>query len=63
MNRLGLEEMILLAPGNLDEAWREELVQWSSNKESHPVALTYCEPGSDAKRLLDEGFIWGLDSI
>ena len=57
-------EMILLTPHTLREDWENQLLKVSKYFETHPMALgKVIAPNQISNRIINNLFIWGLDSI
>lgn len=61
--RTRLETLMLLAPPDLDPAWRQSLGKQGESESVHKMALGKILPGSKLRDLTKSCFIWGLDSI
>ena len=53
----------LLAPVNIGNIWMKAFQPYTHCLETHPLALAKCKEGSPIRKVIENGFIWGLDSI
>lgn len=56
-------QLCLLAPYNIDSMTKKELEKRSCSHEQHSMALIKERKNGRVRKLLETGFLWGLDSI
>lgn len=61
---LGYDQLLLLAPAQLDATLVKGCQHFAIGEETHPMALVkMLRPGRPIRRALAEAFVWGLDGI